>query len=165
VSLILAIPAALASPPDLVVGAQGGLLGWQRAGNHAALIGARVSAGLRGSRLGATLGLDGALARDRNESETSAAWPRRAAATLDVVVRRRDACWVTGVGPGVSGVASRIRSGEERFGGVSAVPLLRVRSGVDAPIAGPVRWMVTTGAGLRAGGVDWDLGVGLSVQP
>jgi len=162
--LIVAASVAFGAP-TVVVGGHLGIVGWQRSGNHAALLGLQAASRVRGRVLGGSLELDAALARDRNAGATLTTWPLRAATTLDVVVRRRSAHWVTGLGPGVAVVASRIQTDDRRYGGVAIGPVLRARSGLDGPLTGKLRWQVGTGMAVRRGGVDWDLGVGLLVQP
>lgn len=149
---------------DVVVGGQLGLMAWQRAGDHAALIAPQALASVRAAGpFGATAEMDVALALERNQDVRLVTWPLRLMTTVDVVVRRRRAAWVTGVGPGLSWQISRLQAGDARYAGVTMSPVLRVRTSIEAPLSGQAHWRVATGLGARRGGVDWDTGVGVVV--
>lgn len=165
--MLLGLWFGAATASELVVGGQIGLLAWQRAGDHGALLAPRAVGAIRldGSPLGLTLELEGAVARERNEDVRSTTWPLRAAVTADVVVRRVDAVWTLGVGPGTSVQVSRLRSGDQIWSGVTVRPVLRAQTGLELPLAGSARWRLGSGIGVRPAGIDWDVAFGVVVAP
>lgn len=164
-ALIVASAVALAGP-EVAVGGQLGVLAWQRAGDHTALLAPGVVLAVRpAGAWGLTGELDGALAMERNADVLLVTVPMRLLATVDLVVRRTGVVWSTGVGPGVSLQLSTLESGGQRFGGASVRPVGRARTSLDGPIYGAVRWRFSAGVGVRPAGADWDVAAGLLVVP